>query len=149
MLCEHSCKINNLRPCRSTRGCLLWLLSLKCSVGFLMSENTFIDLSPVITIPKLRRISWRIVRNRLCVHCVHLHRPCFPISLLPFQCRAQLQWSQNNQRCRIVQWEVVLFTDVLCFHLDGSDGLQRVYRRRTPRTPHTGCALSKVVNWST
>ena len=39
MLCEHSCEINTLYPCRSTRGCSIWLLSLKCSVGLRLSEK--------------------------------------------------------------------------------------------------------------
>ena len=77
MLCENSCKINNLHPCRSTRGVYSdfyrWnaLLVLGCQ------KNTFIDLSPVISIPKLRRISGRTVRNRLCAHCVHFTDPVF------------------------------------------------------------------------
>ena len=39
MLCEHSCEINTLYPCKLTSVCSLWLLSQRCSVGFGVSER--------------------------------------------------------------------------------------------------------------
>ena len=82
-----------------------------------------------LIMPGLRRISGKTVRNCLCAYGIQPHRSCAQPVLLSRHHRAWLQWLQNHQRWRLVQWEAVLFTDDSRFHLDGSDGQQRVCRR--------------------
>lgn len=81
------------------------------------------------TIPGLRRISGRTVRNRLRDYGIRPRRPCVRPLLQPRHRQARLQWSRNHLRWRLAQWQGILFTDESRFHLDGSDGRQRVYRR--------------------
>ena len=80
------------------------------------------------TMPGLRRISGRAVQTQTLYMAIHPCRLCVRPLLLPRHRRARLQWSQNHQRCSLIQWDAVPFTDESRFHLEDSDGQQRVYR---------------------
>lgn len=85
------------------------------------------------TIPGLRRISGRTVRNRLRVHNIRPRRPAIRPVLLQRHRVARLAWSRRHLRFRMQDWADVLFSDESRFHLDSSDGRQRVYRRTGER----------------
>ena len=76
------------------------------------------------SIPGLRRISTRTVRNRLRERGIRLRRlairPVFAC------CRRHIHFTQQN-------WARVLFTDEYRFHLDSRDGRSREYRRISER----------------
>ena len=81
------------------------------------------------SIPDLRRISSRTVRNRLREHNIRPRRPAIRPVLLQRHRQARLAWCRQHLRYRRQDWDGVLFTDESRFHLDGSDGRARVYRR--------------------
>ena len=81
------------------------------------------------TIPGLRRIHPRTVRNRLREHHIRLRRPCVRTLLLPRHRVERLRWSRAHLRWRLREWEAVLFSDESRFSLDPSDGRVMVYRR--------------------
>ena len=81
------------------------------------------------SIPGLRPISSRTVRNRLHEHNIRPIRPAIRPILLPRHCAlcTRLTWCRRYLRFRIQDWANILFTDESRFHLD-SDGHSRVYR---------------------
>ena len=81
------------------------------------------------TIPGLRPIRSRTVRNRLCEHNIHPRRPAIRPVLLQRHRQPRLQWCRQHLRFRRVDWNNVLFSDESRFHLNSSDGRARVYRR--------------------
>ena len=81
------------------------------------------------TIPWLRRIHPRTVRNRSLEHHIRPRRPCVRTLLLPRHCAERLRWSRAHLRWRLREWEAVLFSDESRFNLDHSDGRIMVYRR--------------------
>ena len=81
------------------------------------------------TIPGLRVISARTVRNRLLEHNIRPRRPAIRLILLRRHRNARLPWSRQHLLFTHRDWSGVLFTDKSRFHLDGSDGRNRVYRR--------------------
>lgn len=81
------------------------------------------------TIPGLRRISSRTIRNRLRRHNIRPRRPAIRPVLLQRHRVARLAWARRHLRFRIRDWADVLFTDESRFHLDSSDRRCRVYRR--------------------
>ena len=81
------------------------------------------------SIPGLRPISSRTVRNRLREHNIRPRRPAIRSILLPRHRAARLTWCKRYLRFRIQDWANILFTDESRFHLDSSDGRSRVYRR--------------------
>lgn len=81
------------------------------------------------SIPGLRPISPRTVRNRLREQNNRLKRPAVRPVLLQCHCIAKLAWCTRHLRFRIQDWANILFTDESRFHLDSSDGRCRVYRR--------------------
>lgn len=81
------------------------------------------------TIPGLRRISSRTVRNRLRQRNIRPRRPAVRPVLLQRHRTARLACARRHLRFRFNDWTGVLFTDESRFHLDGSDGRCRVYRR--------------------
>lgn len=85
------------------------------------------------TIPGLRPISSRTVRNRLREHNIRPRRPAIRPVLLQRHRQRRLQWSRQHLRFRRVDWNNVLFSDESRFHLDSSDGRARVYRRTGER----------------
>jgi transposase len=70
------------------------------------------------SIPELRPISSRTVRNRLREHNIRPRCPAI-----------RLTWYRRDLRFRIHEWANILFTDESRFHLDSSDGRSREYRR--------------------
>ena len=81
------------------------------------------------TIPGLRRIHPRTVRNRLREHHICPRRPCVRALLLPRHRAERLRWSRAHLRWRLREWEAVLFSDESRFSLDHSDGRIMVYHR--------------------
>ena len=81
------------------------------------------------TIPGIRPISSRTVRNRLHEHNIRPRRPAIRPIVLPRNRAARLTWCRRYLRFRIPDWAKVLFTDESRFHLDSSDGRSRAYRR--------------------
>ena len=79
------------------------------------------------TIPGLRRIHPRTVRNRLREHHIRPRRPCVRTLLLPRHPAERLRWSRAHLRCRLREREAVLFSNESRFSLDHSDGRIMVY----------------------
>ena len=78
------------------------------------------------TIPGLRVISARTVRNRLLEHNIRpWHLAIRPI-LLWRHWNAHLAWSRQHLRFTHCVWSGVLFTDETWFHLDSSDRQNRI-----------------------
>ena len=93
-------------------------------------RNRFQTLSLTArSIPGLRPITSRTVRNRLREHNIRPRRPAIRPILLPKHRAARLTWCRRYLRFRIQDWANILFTDESRFHLDSSDGRSRVYRR--------------------
>ena len=90
------------------------------------------------TIPGLRRIHPRTVRNRLPEHYIHPRRPCVRTLLLPRHRAERLRWSRAHLRWRLREWEAVLFSDDSRFSLDHSEGRIMVYRKVSERY-HDAC----------
>ena len=80
------------------------------------------------SIPGLRPISSRTVRNRFREHIIRPRRPTICPILLPRHRAARLTWCRRYLRFRIQDWANILFTDESRFHLDSSDGRSRVNR---------------------
>ena len=81
------------------------------------------------SIPGLRSISPRTVRNRLRERNIRPQRPAIRPVLQRrhrvarhARCRAHLRFTRRD-------WARILFSDESRFHLDSSDGRSRVYRR--------------------
>lgn len=85
------------------------------------------------TIPGLRPISGRTVRNRLREHSITPRRPAIRPTLLLRHRQRRRQWCRQYLRLPRAYWNNVLFTDESRFHLESSDGRVRVYRRRGER----------------
>ena len=81
------------------------------------------------SIPGLRPISSRTVRNRLREHNIRQRGPAIRPMLLPRHRAARQMWCRRYLRFRIQDWTNILSTDESRFHLDSSDGRSRVYRR--------------------
>lgn len=81
------------------------------------------------TIPGLRPISSRTVRNRLREHNIRPRRPAIRPVLQPRHRVARLAWARRHLRFRLQDWNTILFTDESRFHLDSHDGRLRAYRR--------------------
>lgn len=81
------------------------------------------------SIPGLRPISPRTVRNRLREQNIRPRRPAVRPVLLQRHRISRLAWCTRHLRFRIQDWVNVLFTDESRFHLDSNDGRCRVYRR--------------------
>ena len=81
------------------------------------------------TIPGLRRIYPRNVRNRLREHHIHPRRPCVRKLLLSCHRAERLRWSRAHLRWCLREWEAVLFSDKSRFSLDHSDDRIMVHRR--------------------
>ena len=79
------------------------------------------------SIPCLRNISPRAVRNRLRERNIRPRRP----AIRPVLQRrvARLAWCRAHLRFTRRDWARILFSDESRFHLDSSDGRSRVYRR--------------------
>ena len=84
---------------------------------------------PGRSIPKLRLISSRTVRNRLRDHHISPRRPTICPIMLPMHRAARLTWRRRHLRFRKQDWANILFTDESRFHLDMNDGRSQVYRR--------------------
>ena len=81
------------------------------------------------TIPGLRPISGRTVRNRLRDHAIRPRRPAIRPILLPRHRNARVAWCRQHMRFTRIDWANVMFSDESRFHIDSSDGRARVYRR--------------------
>ena len=80
------------------------------------------------SIPGLRRISPRTVRNRLHARGIQLRRPAIRPVLQQRHRVARFTWCRRHILFTQQDWARVLFTDESRFHLDSSDGRSRVYR---------------------
>ena len=81
------------------------------------------------SIPGLRPISSRTVRNILRDHHIRPWRPAIRPILLSRHRAARLTWCRHHLRFRRQDWANILFTNESLFHLDSSDDRSRVYRR--------------------
>ncbi len=81
------------------------------------------------TIPGLRAISPRTVRNRLRERRIRPRRPAVRPVFLRRHRVARLAWCRRHLRFNRRDWAGILFTDESRIHLDSSDGRSRVYRR--------------------
>ena len=81
------------------------------------------------SIPGLRPISSRTVRNRLRGRHIRPQRPAIRPIVLPMHRADRLTWCRHHLRFRRQDWANILFTDESRFHLDSSDCRSRVYRR--------------------
>jgi transposase len=79
------------------------------------------------SIPGLRPISSRTVRNRLREHNIRPRHSAIRPILLPRHGAARLTWYRCYLWFRIQDWANILFTDESRFHLNSSDGRSRVY----------------------
>ena len=91
------------------------------------------------TIPGLRRIHPRTVRNRLRQHHIRPRRPCVRMVLLPRHRAKRLRWSRAHLTWRLREWEAVLFSDESRFSLDYSWSDYGVPQggRALPRSMHS------------
>ena len=81
------------------------------------------------SIPSLRNISPRIVRNRLHERNICPRQPAIHPVLQRRHRVARLAWCRAHLRFTRRDWARILFSDESCFHLDSSDGRSRAYRR--------------------
>ena len=81
------------------------------------------------SIPGLRNISPRTVRNRLRERNIRPRRPAIRPVLQQRHRVARLAWCRAHLRFTRRDWARILFSDESRFHLDSSDGRSRVYRR--------------------
>lgn len=81
------------------------------------------------SIPGLRNISPRTVRNRLRERNIRPRRPAIRPVLQRRHRVARLAWCRAHLRFTRRDWARILFSDESRFHLDSSDGRSRVYRR--------------------
>ena len=77
------------------------------------------------SIPGLRRISSRTVRNRLRELNIRARRPAIRPVLLQRHHNARLDWCRRRLRLRQQDWANMLFTDESRVHLDSNDGRSR------------------------
>jgi transposase len=94
------------------------------------------------SIPGLRLINSRTVRNKLREHNIRPRRPAIRPILLPRHRAARLTWCWRYLRFKIQDWANILFTDESRFHLDSSDGRSCVYRRVGERYAD-GCVIQR------
>ena len=80
------------------------------------------------SIPGLRNISPRTVRNRLRERNIPPRRPAIRLVLQRRHRVARLAWCRAHFRFTRRDWARILFSDESRFHLDSSDGRSRVYR---------------------
>ena len=80
------------------------------------------------SIPGLRNISPRTVRNRLRERNIRPQRPAIRPVLQRRYRVARLAWCRAHLRFTRRDWTRILFSDESRFHLDSSDGRSRVYR---------------------
>ena len=81
------------------------------------------------SIPGLRNISPRTVRNRLPERNIHPRRPAIRPVLQRRQRVARLAGCRAHLRLTRRDWARILFSDESRSHFDSCDGLSRVYRR--------------------
>ena len=81
------------------------------------------------SIPGLRNVSPRTVRNRLRERNIRPRRPAIRPVLQRRHRVARLAWCRAHLRFTRRDWARILFSDESRFHLDSSDGRSRVYRR--------------------
>lgn len=94
------------------------------------------------TIPGLRPITPRTVRNRLREQGIRPRRPAVRPVLLQRHRTARLAWARRHIQFTQRDWGRILFTDETRVHLDGSDGRSRVYRRVDERY-HDACVVER------
>lgn len=92
------------------------------------------------SIPGLRPISPRTVRNRLRERHIRPRRPAIRPILQRRHRTARLAWCRTHLRFNRRDWAQIMFTDESRFHLDSSDGRSRVYRRIGERF-HDACVV--------
>ena len=81
------------------------------------------------SIPDLRNISPRTVRNRLRERNIRPWRPAIRPVLQRRHRVARLAWCRAHLRFTRQDWAHILFSDESRFHLDSSDGCSSVYRQ--------------------
>ncbi len=91
------------------------------------------------------RISSDTVLHRLRAHNLRARRPVRGNLLTPIRRRNRHTWCQRHRRCTQRQWNGVLFSDESRFCVDGSDGRDRVWRRRGER--YADCCIRQSDRW--
>ena len=94
------------------------------------------------SIPGLRRISPRTVRNRLRERGIRPRGPAIRPVVQQRHRIARFAWCRRHIHFTQQDWARVLFTDESRFHLDSSDGHSRVYRRVGERF-HDSCVIQR------
>lgn len=94
------------------------------------------------SIPGLRPISPRTVRNRLRERNIRPRRPAIRPVLLQRHRVARLAWCRRHIRLLRREWGDILFSDECRVHLDSSDGRSRAYRRVGERY-HDSCVVER------
>ena len=92
------------------------------------------------SIPGLRRINPRTVRNRLRERGIRPRRPALRPVLDQRHRVARFAWCRRHFTQQ--DWALVLFTDESRFQLDSSDGRSRVYRR-VGELFHDSCVIQR------
>ena len=96
------------------------------------------------SIPGLRNISLRTVRNCLRERNIRPRRPAIHLVLQRRHHVARLAWCRAHLRFTRQDWARILFSDESSFHLDSSDGRSRVYRRVGERYQDNCCWTSSL-----
>ena len=99
------------------------------------------------SIPGLRNISPRTVRNRLRERNIRPRRPAIRPVLQRRHRVARLAWCRAHLRFTRRDWARILFSDESRFHLDSSDGRSRVYRRVGERYQDNCVVERRLFGW--
>ena len=99
------------------------------------------------SIPGLRNISPRTVRNRLRERNIRYQRPTIRPVLQRRHRVARLAWCRAHLRFTRRDWARILFSDESRFHLDSSDGRSRVYRRVGERYQDNCVVERRLFGW--
>jgi transposase len=94
------------------------------------------------SIPGLRPISSRTVRNILRDRHIRPRRPAICPIVLHMNRAARLTWCRRHLRFRKQYWDNILFTGESRFHLDMRDARSQVYRRVGERYAHA-CVIQR------
>ena len=94
------------------------------------------------SIPELRPISSRTVRNRLRDRHIRPRRPTICPIVLSMHRASRPTWRRRHLIFRKQDWANILYTDESHFHLDMRDGRSQVYRRVGERYPYA-CLIQR------
>ena len=78
-------------------------------------------------------VTAQTIRNILHAYGIKARRPAVKPYLPKIQIQSRLQWAKTHKDWTTTEWKQVLFSDESKFNLDGSDGVQYVYRQKGQR----------------